>query len=113
MVGGEDGPTLMLAHGFGCDQSLWRLITERLAPDFWIVVFDHVGCGSSDPSPWGEKRDSRLGGYAADILDMVDELDLDEVVFVGHSVAAMIGVLAVAADPSRFAKLIILTPSPR
>lgn len=113
IVGAKDGPTLMLAHGFGCDQSLWRLITERLAPNFRIVLFDHVGCGSSDAAAWEEQRYSSLDGYAADILDMVDELDLDEVVFVGHSVAAMIGVLAVAADPSRFAKLILLTPSPR
>ena len=103
----------MLAHGFGCDQNLWRLVTERLAPDFRIVLFDHVGAGASDPSAWDAERYGSLAGYASDVLDIVRELDLHDVVFVGHSVAAMIGVLAVAADPGRFAKLILLTPSPR
>jgi sigma-B regulation protein RsbQ len=113
IVGAEDGPTIMLAHGFGCDQNLWRLVTERLAPSFRVVLFDHVGSGASDPAAWEEQQYSSLAGYAADILDIVDELDLHDVVFVGHSVAAMIGVLAVADDPSRFARLILLTPSPR
>jgi sigma-B regulation protein RsbQ len=113
IVGAEDGPTIMLAHGFGCDQNLWRLIVERLAPSFRLVLFDHVGSGASDPAAWEEQRYSSLGGYAADILDIVDELDLRDVVFVGHSVASMIGVLAVCTDPNRFAKLILLTPSPR
>lgn len=113
VVGAEDGPTVLLAHGFGCDQNLWRLVTVRLAPSFRVVLFDHVGAGASDPSAWDPVRYSSLEGYAQDVLDIVAELDLREVVFVGHSVAAMIGVLAVAADPSRFAKLILLTPSPR
>ncbi|MCW2649464.1 MAG: sigma-B regulation protein RsbQ [Mycobacterium sp.] len=113
VVGAEDGPTVLLAHGFGCDQNLWRLVTARLAPSFRVVLFDHVGAGASDPSAWDPVRYSSLEGYAEDVLDIVAELDLREVVFVGHSVAAIIGVLAVAADPSRFAKLILLTPSPR
>jgi sigma-B regulation protein RsbQ len=112
VVGAEDGPTVLLAHGFGCDQNLWRLVTARLAPSFRVVLFDHVGAGASDPSAWDPVRYSSLEGYAEDVLDIVAELDLREVVFVGHSVAAIIGVLAVAADPSRFAKLILLTPSP-
>jgi sigma-B regulation protein RsbQ len=89
------------------------LVTARLAPSFRVVLFDHVGAGASDPSAWDPVRYSSLEGYAEDVLDIVAELDLREVVFVGHSVAAIIGVLAVAADPSRFAKLILLTPSPR
>jgi sigma-B regulation protein RsbQ len=113
VVGAEDGPIVLLAHGFGCDQNLWRLVTARLAPSFRVVLFDHVGAGASDPSAWDPVRYSSLEGYAEDVLDIVAELDLREVVFVGHSVAAIIGVLAVAADPSRFAKLILLTPSPR
>jgi sigma-B regulation protein RsbQ len=113
IVGAGDGPTIMLAHGFGCDQNLWRLVSERLAPNFRIVLFDHVGAGASDPSAWDEARYGSLEGYARDVLDIVRELNLHEVVFVGHSVAAMIGVLAVAADSSRFAKLVLLTPSPR
>ncbi len=113
VVGNAAGPTVMLAHGFGCDQNLWRLVEERLAADFRLVLFDHVGSGNSDPAAWDPQRYASLNGYAADVLDIVTELDLHDVVFVGHSVAAMIGVLAVTAEPSRFAKLILLTPSPR
>ena len=113
IVGADGAPTIMLAHGFGCDQNLWRLVTERLAPDFRIVLFDHVGSGSSDASAWDADRYASLRGYTDDILELVRELDLKDVVFVGHSVAAMMGVLAVGTDPSRFAKLIMLTPSPR
>lgn len=111
-AGLESGTTVMLAHGFGCDQNLWRLVATRLADQFRLVLFDHVGSGLSDPDAWDAERYSSLHGYADDILDIVDELDLTDVVFVGHSVAAMMGVLAVAKDPSRFAKLVLLTPSP-
>jgi len=112
-VGIRDAPILLLAHGFGCDQNLWRPIVERLQSDFRIVLMDHVGAGASDPAAWDAEKYSALSGYAADVLDIVDELDLRDVVFVGHSVAAMIGALAVIADPTRFAKLIMVTPSPR
>ncbi|OBF49429.1 alpha/beta fold hydrolase [Mycolicibacterium monacense] len=112
IVGAEHGPTIVLAHGFGCDQNLWRLVTARLAPDFRVVLFDHVGSGASDPAAWDADRYSSLDGYAEDILELLRELDLRDVVFVGHSVAAMMGVLAVRADPGRFAKLVLLTPSP-
>src|SRR6476646_5202878 len=103
----------MLAHGFGCDRNLWRLVTARLASAFRVVLFDHVGSGNSDPAAWEPHRYATMQGYADDILDVVRQLDLRDVVFVGHSVAAMMGVLAVAADPSRFAKLVMVTPSPR
>jgi sigma-B regulation protein RsbQ len=112
VLGSGAGPTLMLAHGFGCDQNLWRLVAARLQSDFRLVLFDHVGSGRSDPLAWDADRYSSLRAFADDILDVVTELDLNDVVFVGHSVAAMMGVLAVAEDPSRFAKLILLTPSP-
>ena len=112
LAGVEDGPTIMLAHGFGCDQNLWRLVEERLASRFRLILFDHVGCGASDPSAWDPKRYEALQGYADDILGIVRELDVREVVFVGHSVAAMMGVLAVSTDPSPFARLVLLTPSP-
>jgi sigma-B regulation protein RsbQ len=113
ILGPANGPTIMLAHGFGCDQNLWRLVTERLVSRFRVVLFDHVGSGASDPTAWTERRYSSLTGYAGDVLDIVRDLDLRDVVFVGHSVAAMIGVLAAADEPDRFAKLILLTPSPR
>jgi sigma-B regulation protein RsbQ len=103
----------MLAHGFGCDQNLWRLVAPQLASGFQVVLFDHVGAGSSDPSAWEAKRYGSLQGYADDVLDIVRELDLRDVVFVGHSVAAMIGVLATVAEPTRFGGLVLLTPSPR
>ncbi|ORI27139.1 alpha/beta fold hydrolase [Rhodococcus sp. 1168] len=112
IVGVDDGPVIMLAHGFGCDQSLWRSVTERLVDSFKVVLFDHVGAGGSDPHAWDAGKYGDLAQYARDVLDIVEELDLRDVVFVGHSVASMIGVLAVAEAPERFAKLILLTPSP-
>lgn len=113
IVGQQGGPTLLLAHGFGCDQNLWRLVVDRLAADFHIVLMDHVGSGASDPKAWSDAKYSSLDGYVADILDIVRELDLRDVVFVGHSVAAMIGTLAVIKEPTRFAKLVMIAPSPR
>lgn len=109
---GADGPTILLVHGFGCDQNLWRLVVDRLESEFRLVLIDLVGSGSSDPGAWDPTKYASLTGYAADILEIVDELDLHDVVFVGHSVSAMIGALATITDPSRFAKLILLTPSP-
>lgn len=99
-------------HGFGCDQNLWRLVVDRLKSDFRLVLIDLVGSGASDPRAWDPAKYASLSGYAADILDVVDTLDLQDVVFVGHSVSAMIGVLAITTDPARFGKLVMLTPSP-
>ncbi|MDG5485374.1 alpha/beta fold hydrolase [Mycolicibacterium gadium] len=113
IVGADDGPTILFAHGFGCDQTLWRHVVDELRSDFRLVLIDLVGSGSSDRSAWDANKYSSLAGYAADILEILDELDLREVVFVGHSVSAMIGALATIRDPSRFAKLVLLTPSPR
>jgi sigma-B regulation protein RsbQ len=113
VVGAAEGPTIMLAHGFGCDQNLWRLVVPRLVSDFRVVLFDHVGSGASDPSAWDPQRYESLQGYTDDILEIVEALDVTDVTFVGHSVAAMMGVLAVGAAPRRFAKLVLLTPSPR
>jgi sigma-B regulation protein RsbQ len=112
VVGRDDAPTIVLAHGFGCDQNLWRLVVPRLLPDFRVVLFDHVGSGAADPAAWDAARYASLQGYAEDILEILTELDVRDVTFVGHSVASMMGVLAVAADSSRIAKLVLLTPSP-
>lgn len=106
------GPTILLVHGFGCDQNLWRLVVDRMKTDFRLVLIDLVGSGSSDPGAWDPKKYSSLSGYAADILEVVDGLDLRDVVFVGHSVSAIIGALATLTDASRFSKLVMLTPSP-
>ena len=113
LTGREDGPVVMLAHGFGCDQNMWRLVTPGLERDFRVVLFDHVGAGQSDLSAWRPDRYASLDGYADDVLRITGELDLPPVVFVGHSVSAMIGVLAAIREPDRFSKLILLGPSPR
>ncbi|WP_307826892.1 alpha/beta fold hydrolase [Streptomyces pactum] len=113
VTGRTDGPVVMLAHGFGCDQNLWRLVTPALAERFRVVLFDHVGAGSSDPAAWDEERYATLDGYADDVLEICRTLGLGPLTFVGHSVSAMIGVLAAARRPEYFAKLVLLTPSPR
>ncbi|HLU56158.1 MAG TPA: alpha/beta hydrolase [Pseudonocardia sp.] len=113
VVGPPDGRVVVLAHGFGCDQNMWRLVVPRLAERFRVVLFDHVGSGRSDPTSWSEERYSSLDGYADDVLVLCRELDLRDAVLVGHSVSAMIAVLAAAAEPERFGGLVLLTPSPR
>jgi sigma-B regulation protein RsbQ len=112
VMGRDDGPAIVLAHGFGCDQNLWRLVVPLLQSEFRLVLFDHVGAGSSDPAAWDAARYTTLQRYADDVLDIVRELGLRDAVFVGHSVAAMIGVLAAVTDPDAFRGLVLLTPSP-
>nr|WP_068692040.1 alpha/beta hydrolase [Thermobifida halotolerans] len=113
ITGREDGPVVMLAHGFGCDQNMWRLVAPALAENARVVLFDYVGAGDSDLSAWSRQRYSSLDGYADDVLEICRELDLRRVVLVGHSVSAMVGVLAALREPERFAGLVLLTPSPR
>jgi sigma-B regulation protein RsbQ len=110
--GRADGPVVMLAHGFGCDQNMWRLVVPALERDFRVVLFDHVGAGRSDLSAWNEERYTSLDAYADDVLEICHELDVRPV-FVGHSVSATVGVLAASREPERFAGLVLLTPSPR
>jgi sigma-B regulation protein RsbQ len=111
--GNPDGQPMLFAHGFGCDQNMWRLVAPRFEDRFRVVVFDHVGMGRSDLSAYDPERYSDLQAYAEDVLAICAELDLHDVVFVGHSVSAMIGVLASIAEPDRFAKLVLVGPSPR
>lgn len=112
-VSGRAGaPVVMLAHGFGCDQHMWRLVVPALERDFTVVVFDHVGAGRSDLSAWSKDRYSSLDGYADDVLEICRELALGPVTFVGHSVSAMMGVLAAARHPEYFTGLVLLAPSP-
>jgi sigma-B regulation protein RsbQ len=113
VAGNEDGRPMLFAHGFGCDQHMWRHVTPAFEDDYRIVLFDHVGAGQSDLSAFSTTKYSTLGGYASDVLEICDELDLTEVVFVGHSVSSMIGVLAAVREPDRFAKLVLVGPSPR
>ena len=109
----EDGPPMMFAHGFGCDQNMWRFVWPAFASEYRIVLFDHVGAGGSDVRAYDRQRYSALQGYAADVLDICHELELSDLVFVGHSVSAMIGVLAEIAQPGLFARLVLVGPSPR
>ncbi len=113
ITGQPDGQPMVFAHGFGCDQAMWRFVAPRFEDDFRVVLFDHVGAGGSDPSAYDPERYSSLSGYAADVVEICRELDLQDVVFVGHSVSAMIGALAAIEDPDRFAKLVFVGPSPR
>jgi sigma-B regulation protein RsbQ len=109
---GDEGPLVLLAHGFGCDQNMWRLVVPLLARSCRVVSFDFIGAGGADEAAWDAQRYSSLQGYAQDVVDLCRGLDLRDVVFVGHSVSAMTGVLAAAAEPDRFARLVLVTPSP-
>jgi sigma-B regulation protein RsbQ len=113
VFGREDGQPMMFAHGFGCDKNMWRLVTPAFEDDYRVVVFDHVGAGGSDLSAYDPERYSSLSGYADDVLEIIGALDLEDVIFVGHSVSSMVGVIAAAAQPERFAKLVLVGPSPR
>ena len=112
VTGRPGGPVVMLAHGFGCDQNMWRLVVPTLERDFTVVLFDHVGAGKSDLSAWTRERYSTMDGYADDVLELCRQLALGPVTFVGHSVSAMMGVLAAAREPEAFAGLVLLAPSP-
>jgi len=111
--GPQDAPPMLFAHGFGCDQHMWRHVAPAFAADHRVVLFDHVGAGGADPAAWDPERYASLDGYATDVLEICAALDLSGVVFVGHSVSAMIGVLAAGREPDRFAKLVLVGPSPR
>ncbi|CAN5459251.1 alpha/beta hydrolase [soil metagenome] len=114
VIGGlADGQPMLFAHGFGCDQSMWRLLAPRFEATHRTILFDHVGMGHSDITAHDPVVHSTLDGYAADVLAICEALDLRDVVFVGHSVSAMIGVLAANQQPQRFAGLVLIGPSPR
>ena len=108
---GRGKQVILFAHGFGCDQSMWRFVAPAFEEDYRVVRFDYVGCGKSDWSAWNDERYSNLRGYARDVLDIVEAFDLRDVIFVGHSVSAMIGMLASIEAPQRFSHLIQIGPS--
>jgi sigma-B regulation protein RsbQ len=111
--GREDGQPMLFAHGFGCDQNMWRHVAPAFAADHRVVLFDHVGAGGSDLSAYEPDRYASLDGYADDVLEICAALGLDRVIFVGHSVSAMVGVLAAVREPERFDRLVLVGPSPR
>lgn len=113
MLSGPGGQPMLFAHGYGCDQSMWRFVAPAFADRYKVVLFDHVGAGRSDLSAYDRVRYASLGGYAADVIEICEALDLRHVVMVAHSVSAMIAVLASIRAPDRFAALVLLGPSPR
>ena len=109
---GRGTTPMLFAHGFGCDQNMWRLVTPSFEDDYRIVLFDYVGHGRSDFAAYDRDRYSSLDGYADDILEICEALSLRDVVFVGHSVSAAIGIIAAIREPGRFRNLILVGPSP-
>jgi sigma-B regulation protein RsbQ len=111
-VKGKGERPIVFAHGYGCDQHMWRYVAPAFEDDYRVVLFDHVGCGASDRSSYDKEKHGSLAGYAADVLEILAALDLRDAIFVGHSVSAMIGILAAIAEPSRFSRLALVAPSP-
>jgi len=112
VTGPKDGRPLVFAHGFGCDQHMWRHVAPAFEATHRIVLFDYVGAGGSK-APYDPDRYATLDGYAADVLEVVRGLDLHEVVFVGHSVSSMVGAVAQVEAPDLFEALVMVSPSPR
>ncbi|KFE63575.1 alpha/beta fold hydrolase [Hyalangium minutum] len=109
---GNGKQPIVFAHGYGCDQAMWRFITPAFRENYQLILFDHVGAGQSDLSAYSRSKYGSLRGYAEDVLEICRELDLKDTLFVGHSVSSMIGVLAGIAEPARFSKLVLIGPSP-
>ena len=111
-VTGNGPVTLLFAHGFGCDQNMWRLIAPAFAERYRVITFDLVGSGSSDLAAYDKQKYDSLSGYAADVLEIIEQCAPGPVVFVGHSVSAMIGLLATIEAPQRFLAQVMIGPSP-
>ncbi|MBW3096491.1 alpha/beta fold hydrolase [Pseudohoeflea coraliihabitans] len=112
-ISGNGSRPMIFAHGFGCDQNMWRFVAPAFADDFKVVLFDHVGAGRSDLSAYSSEKYGSLAGYADDLVEIGEELELRDAVFVGHSVSAMIGVMASIKAPGMFESLVLVGPSPR
>jgi sigma-B regulation protein RsbQ len=112
-VFGKGIQPMLFAHGFGCDQNMWRFVTPAFEDDYRIVLFDYVGSGKSDLQAYSPERYGDLQGYVQDVLDVCASLGLKDVIFVGHSVSGVVGMLASIREPERFERLILVGPSPR
>lgn len=110
---GEGSQVIMFAHGFGCAQSSWKFITDAFLADYKVILFDYVGSGESDLSQYNKRKYATLEGYACDVIDIIEALELNNIIFVGHSVSSMIGMIAALQVPEAFKKLIFIGPSPR
>jgi sigma-B regulation protein RsbQ len=111
-ISGKGTQPIIFAHGFGCDQNMWRFITPDFEDNYRVILFDYVGAGKSDISSYNQERYSSLQGYAQDILDIIETLDLRDIILVGHSVSSMIGLLAAIEKPNLFSNIIMVGPSP-
>jgi sigma-B regulation protein RsbQ len=112
-VSGTGTRHILFAHGYGCDQNMWRLVAPAFEDRFRVVLFDYAGSGASVKASYSSLRHSSLQGYADDVLAIARELNLEDAIFVGHSVSSMIGVLAATKEPQRFDHLVMVGPSPR
>lgn len=112
VTGGSGTETIMFAHGFGCDQNMWRYVYPAFQDHYKTVLFDHVGAGNSDLSAHSFEKYDNLDGYATDIVEIAKELNLKNAIFVGHSVSALMGLMAAEIDPEIFKCLILVCPSP-
>ena len=111
-ISGKGSQTILLAHGFGCNQNMWRFVLPHLEKHFNVVMFDYVGCGNSDFSAYQESRYQHLEGYALDIIEICDELNLQSVIFVGHSISSTIGWIVADQRPELFSHMVSICPSP-
>jgi len=111
-TGDPDGPVVLFAHGFGCDQGMWRGVVPHFADDHRVVRYDLMGAGRSDTAQYDPARYADLGGHAADILDICTALDLRDVTLVAHSASTMMAVLAAVSEPARFRQLVLVTANP-
>lgn len=112
VIKGKGSQVMMFAHGFGCDQNMWRLVVPAFEENYKIVLFDHVGAGGSDLSAFVPLKYEKLEGYAEDIIEIISALHLSEIIFVGHSVSALMGIIASQKAPDLFKSLILVGPSP-
>jgi sigma-B regulation protein RsbQ len=111
-ISGRGIKPMIFAHGYGCDQNMWRFVAPAFEDSYRVVLFDHVGAGHSDLKAFDPSKYATLAGYATDLLEICDELALHNVIFVGHSVSSIIGVLAAVKEPGRFSALVLVGPSP-
>lgn len=111
-VTGHGTQAMVFAAGFGCDQNMWRFVAPAFTDDYRVVLFDYVGAGESDTGAYDTDKYGELSGYVQDVLDVLAALDVNKVVFVGHSVGCIIGLLASIRDPERFDRIVMVGPSP-
>jgi len=111
-ISGTGSRVIMFAHGYGCDQAMWRAVAPSFERDYTVILFDYVGSGHSDPTAFSRTQYSTLSGYAADVIAIIDELKLEKVNFIAHSVSSMIGALAAIQRPELFENLVMIGPSP-